>query len=132
MRAVVLAWIMLGIGILAGCGGAPDRPTAPVSGEVGYRGQPLDHGPVVFIHESGHGAAGQIGPDGKYTLEAHVGANAVLIECLDPNAATTVPGRPNMALPASLIPQRYGDHMKSALTFQVQSGDNRADFALEE
>lgn len=130
MRAVLVASMGLAIGILGGCGGAPERPKAPVSGQITYQGNPLDHGRVVFIHDSGHGASGDIGPDGRYTLEAIVGHNAVLVECKDPNATSTVPGRPGMPVQASLIPEHYGDHQKSGLTFEVQEGDNSADFAL--
>ena len=133
MRVMVMAWMVLATGILVGCGGDSDRPTAPVSGKVTYGGQPLDHGRVVFIHESGHGTASPIDPDGNYAMEAQVGANAVKIECNDPNAANTVPGRPDMIIPTSLIPGRYSDHMTSGLTFDVKPGGNaEVDFKLEE
>ena len=131
MRTLIICHIALASGILSGCHSSDARPTAPVSGRVTYRGQPLDHGRVAFIHESGHGAADNIRPDGQYSLEAIVGANKIAIECLDPDSKATVPGRPDLTLPVSLIPERYSNHMTSGLTFEVQDGDNSpADFTL--
>lgn len=120
--------------VLGGCGHDTQRPTAPVSGLVTYQGKPLDHGRVVFIHEpSGHGAAGEIAADGRYTLNAILGPNAVMIECpcLDPKATSSVAGRPNMLMPPSLIPARYADHMRSGLKCSVQDKNTTANFNLK-
>ena len=54
-----------------GCGGRPGRNVklAPVSGKVTYRDKPLDHGQIVFVHDSGEMAASEIAPDGTYQGE---------------------------------------------------------------
>jgi hypothetical protein len=114
-----------------GCGHDARRPTAPASGIVTYRGKPLDHGRVVFVHESGEGAASDIAADGRYTLNATVGRNAVMVQCPDPNPKSSAPERGIGMFPPSLIPERYGDHMRSGLTCDVRDGKNTADFDLK-
>lgn len=133
MRLVLPALCLTALLILigSGCGGKKEWPKAPVSGLVTFQGKPLDHGRIVFVHEQGHGGAGEIGPDGRYSLSGIIGQNRVTIECDDPNRTTTVPGRPNMSIPASLIPERYSDHMQSGLCVDVHAGDNTADFDLQ-
>ena len=131
MRFVYLACTVFVTGALIGCNDSSEPPTASVSGVVTFNGQTLDHGRVVLIHESGHGVAAPIGPDGKYTLEARVGANAVLIECPQPDADATVPGRPGMTMPVSMIPTRYTKHSTSGLTVDVSSEGTQRDSDLD-
>ena len=130
MRATTLISIVLAVAILGGCSGKKEWPKASVTGQVTYKGKPLDHGRVVFIHEQGHGGAGEIGADGRYTLQAILGPNRVMIECKDPHATTTDPGRPNMPIPANFIPDRYTNHVDSGLTAEVREGENTEDFDL--
>ena len=133
MRAIfpAISLIALSILIASGCGGKKEWPKAPVTGQVTFAGRPLDHGRVVFVHEQGHGGAGDIGPDGRYSLSGIIGQNRVTIECNDPNAKTTEPGRPTMQVSASLIPQHYNNHMQSGLSVDVHEGENTADFDLK-
>lgn len=106
------------------------KPTAPVSGVVTYQGRPLNHGRVVFIHECGQGAASQINSDGRYSLDAVLGKNVVMIECLD--TKDTGAASQDLLLPRgdSLIPSRYQDYITSGLTCNVQEGKNTTDFSL--
>jgi hypothetical protein len=122
----------IGIGLVlaigGGCGRA-QRPTAPVSGVITYQGKPLDHGRVVFIHESGEATAADIGADGRYTMKAVVGHNALIVECRD--LSGSLPRRGGGMFPASLIPERYGEHMRSGLSCDVKTENNIANFDLK-
>ena len=133
MRTVfsVICLITLAIAIASGCSGKKVWPKAPVTGRVTFQGRPLNHGRIVFVHEQGHGGASDIGPDGRYSLDGIIGNNRVAIECNDPNAKTTEPGRPTMAVPLSLIPLRYKNHMQSGFSAEVREGENTADFDLK-
>lgn len=67
--------------MLPGCSDrGPQLPRAPVSGVVRYEGAPLERGTVIFFHEStGNTATGRIGPDGRYSLDAFVGHNRIVV-----------------------------------------------------
>jgi hypothetical protein len=68
MKALQLLGCVL-FGASVGCadGALPDM--VPIHGSVSYRGQPLDHGTVIFLPTSGaRQASGEIGRDGMYEL----------------------------------------------------------------
>jgi len=119
-----------------GCGGRPGRNVklAPVAGKVTYRDKPLDHGQIVFVHDSGEMAASEIAPDGTYKLTAAVGINKVMVECTDaPNLSSIDPnvGRP-LRIPKSFIPEKYQDYQGSGLKVDVIDGTNNKDWALKD
>jgi hypothetical protein len=105
---------------------------APVSGKVTYRGKALDHGQIVFVHDSGELGASEIAADGTYELKAAVGANRVMVECTDaPNLSSIDPkvGRP-LRIPKSFIPEKYQDYQGSGLKMDVIDGPNEKDWTL--
>jgi hypothetical protein len=77
--------VALGLACSLACGCGPARdpnlpPTAPASGQVMYKGKPIDHG-AVTLHPVGEGnpAVGAIDENGKFTLSTYArGDGAVL------------------------------------------------------
>jgi hypothetical protein len=118
---------------LFGC--SRGHPTAPVSGTVTYKGQPVAFGQVTFIHTYGHTAFGPI-KDGRYSMRAPVGDCRVAISSLesdppqDPKQRKQI--RPGMVVPKSFIPEKYQRPDKSGLTFKVENKENIADFTLQD
>lgn len=126
MRAVTFGLLALLVLLPSGCG--KKNTTAPVSGLVAFKGKPLARGRVVFTRDSGHYGFGDIGADGRYTLEAPLGACRVAITCREEPPRNPPPG---MLILKSLIPERYENHMNSGLKFDVQKAANTADWRLE-
>src|SRR5205085_10019217 len=76
---IIVSLAVLGAVLLTGC--KAKFPTAPVSGLVTYKGKPLTHGNVVFLHETAPvSGGGTIGPDGRYKLDAPVGNCRIAIQ----------------------------------------------------
>lgn len=122
--------------------------TAPVSGRVTCKGQPVTTGRIVFYPAKGRAAMGTIGPDGKYTLTtfsvgdgAILGKQGVTIE----STRSVIPPGPKSyeeemrgaAPPAAivpvvqwLVPEKYSQQSTSPLTAEVQHGPNTIDFEL--
>ena len=131
-RFLVIAAAVVWCVQAAGCQRRAERPMAPVSGNVTYRGKPLPHGQIVMIHDSGQAGASAIRPDGSYEVKAQVGANRVMIICMDDPSFTQT--NPEIGLPLkefkSLIPTRYTDYVSSHLTINVVDGGNNLDWNL--
>lgn len=129
---------VLAIG-LTGCGTEPELPLVPVSGTVTYQGEPLSHGAVVFMPESGTTgpqAVGHIQADGTFQMQtagqsgAVVGKHRVAVHCRQqPKPAEQ---RSMGPAPKSLIPEKYSNPETSSLQIDVpKGGDNDADIALQ-
>jgi hypothetical protein len=139
-------------GLFAGCGGgssAPkDRPaTTKVSGKVIFKGQPLEGATVSLMSPTGGPAAmGLTDASGGYKLTtfekddgAVPGDYKVTIRKMDKAAASGVsmddPNyNPNAVEvpPRSLIPEKYGDQLKSGLTATIgKDAKSDLNFTLE-
>jgi len=128
---MLLMIALLGTLACAGCGGSDQPPTAPVTGSVTYKGQPLAQGTIAFYPASGRPAYGKIenGEIVEVTTftpndGAPVGPNNVAIQAVE--------GLDDMYKPAKwLIPERYGNPQQSGLTADIKdSGTNEVTFAL--
>lgn len=122
---------------VAGCGsGEPRRDFAEVSGKVSYQGSPLKMGTITFQPPSGAFTAGEIKPDGTYSLKAVVGPNTVMVVSRDPQPeGLGDPAKRNSATPPAEpkihVPLSFGE-MKSGLSFDVKPGSNaNVDFDLK-
>ena len=135
-RALPLLACMLGA---AGCDSGPE--TAPVSGTVTFRGQPLRFGTVMFQHESGgQPAIGAIQSDGSFQLTTpglgdgvRVGPQLVRITCFegnDPNNSQSL-GSGEPVLGRTLIPMKYSSFGGSGLTAEVKSGGEPQSFEFD-
>jgi hypothetical protein len=58
---------ILGLALIAGCGDSNPK-TAPVSGKVTYKGEPVPKVNVVYTPAKGRPAQGTTDAEGKYTL----------------------------------------------------------------
>jgi hypothetical protein len=114
-------------------------PTAQVTGQVTYRGKPLDHGVIQFLpmQAAGEGvrvANGIIDEQGYYHLGTYgekdgalLGDFQVVVECRveAPRGPMKQPGK-------AVIPERYAAPASSGLTAHVAAGDNTANFELKD
>jgi len=121
----------------AGCGSHGDKPV-PVRGKVYYHGAPLTTGFICFVPDptrGGHGpmARGSIGRDGSYSLRTGTETGAVP-GCYQVTilAHETLPPGDTLAVPRSLVPDKYSAPELSGLKPEVKAGqENIIDFPLE-
>ncbi len=116
--------------LLSGCSGG--NSTAPVSGEVTYKGQPLEQGTITLYPEKGRPVSGRI-EKGKI----------VDVTTITPNDGAA-PGNYDVAIesrektsdmyakPKSFIPARYGVAKQSGLKAEIKSGRNDLKFELKD
>lgn len=149
-----VVFLVLAVGWwLAGCGGAKQGqlPTAPVSGQVMYRGAPLTHGTIKFIPVQSSGEAvrvayGTLDAEGRYRLGTYaqsdgavLGNYHVTVEVREASAADEAAAKAAMergvtAPPRakSSIPRRYADPNTAGLSAHVVAGANTINFDLKE
>ena len=148
LRASVGILLLIGCAFVVGCSGVGSDnwteqrpPVVPVTGQVLYKGQPIEGATVSFTSDGGaQGATGKTDANGRFqltTFEINDGAvpgeHKVKISKVEvssnwsPDAAEDV--RPQVKQ-RSLLPDRYGDYKTSKLTASVsESGTN--DFTFE-
>jgi hypothetical protein len=148
MMRIVFGRLAICVGSLAvlltGCSGGGISGTAPVTGKVTYKGEPVEGAVVSFIGE-GEGArvaTAISGPGGTYELTtvankgALPGKYSVTVtkteiaagaeQSMEEAAKSLAP------LPASkeLLPAKYSNPAQSPLKFEVKSGTNTIDLPL--
>jgi hypothetical protein len=110
-----------------------EHSTAPVSGTVTYKNQPVYSGTITFIDVQGHAGWGDI-HDGQYALRAPLGECRVAISSRETEPAEDPKhrkqARPGMLLGKSSIPEKYENPERSHLTFKVEDRENTANFKL--
>lgn len=120
--------------------------TATVTGKVTYKGQPLPLGRVSFWPPQGRPAAGEIKPDGTYTLTSFrqddgaipgihrvsITARRAIAAGAGPSSSSvaTTPGWGDNPAVEWLIPKHYEQAETSNLTAEVRPGKNTIDFDL--
>lgn len=149
LRASAGILLLLSCALTVGCSGvasdawSQQRPkVVPVTGQVLYKGQPIEGATVAFTSNEGtQGATGKTDADGRFQLTtfelndgAVLGEHKVKISKVEassswsPDAAEDV--RPQVQQ-RSLLPARYGDYNTSKLTASVsESGSNEFTFEL--
>jgi len=113
---VVVTLISLLFPLVAGCGdGRPRR--VPVSGQVLIDGKPLTRGFIRLVPEGARPAAGQIGPDGRFTLKtfepgdgAVTGRHEVSVTAVESLSDT---------VQRWYTPKKYADPSTSGLTVTI-------------
>lgn len=103
--------------------------SAPVRGTISYRGKPLEHGVIVFLHSSGQAVGAEIQSDGTYSIDAFLGENRISVVSRNPDVSNPG-GRPAMLPGEDLIPGIYGDFETSGLMSKVVAGENVKDIGL--
>lgn len=125
----VALWLILVLNCcwIAGCSGAHELETAPVTGTVTLDGKAIDKGTIVFAASRGRAAAGEIRGDGTFTLSTYgvddgaiVGENkvAVFIATSNENEDENAPAI------KSPIPERYASPSTSGLSIEVKAGES--------
>lgn len=153
MGVKTLCTLLVGAGLvvtLGGCGGDPNRPKlGKVSGKVTYNGAPVSSGEVVFTPvsgkggETGQGARGSIGSDGRYEMTtfdtgdgAIYGQHVVTVVVREKGAENL--GKPkadgtfDYKLPKAVTPSKYASAEKSHLRCTVDSGSKTFDIDLKD
>jgi hypothetical protein len=125
--------------VITSCSRGPG-PVAAVAGRVTYNGRSLPSGVIVFVPDTTKGeagplAAGQILPDGTYSLKTgdNSGASAGWYRVTVTSLAPAVPqaGR-SFNFPQSYIPDKYSDPNLSLLVCEVKANQsNTIDFNLK-
>ena len=117
----VVACISVITSITGGCGdGRPER--APISGQVLIDGKPLTCGTICIIPENARMAAGDIGPDGRFTMR-----------CFDENDGAVLGTHPvtvtafeqiDNATRKWFAPKKYSDAKTSGKTVTVDGAND--------
>jgi len=156
----LVAVLVLGTSVLAGCGGGADRPAmVPVSGTVNYNGSPVEGATVTFASEtSPRSSTGETDSSGKFrltTFDTNDGAPAgeyiVTITKFEAEATmdTSAGGSPEkmkemmdkqrsmmsgaaaVPVPKAKLPTKYADGKTSGEKRKVVAGDaNDFNFTL--
>src|SRR5262249_35661612 len=132
LRVIVLFLLVAG---LCGCGAAKRRP---ITGQVTFRGQPLDHGRIQFFTTTPPlmPAGGALIANGKYELPGDLGLDPgvyrIELDSMEPDP--TYKPRPGemLSVPPSRnrLPEHFG--AKSTITVEVTAGGpNKFDFNIE-
>ena len=117
--------------LLTGCGG--DTNIAPFTGEVRYKGKPLEFGSVMLQPvEGGQPSNAIIQSDGTFVMSirevgegATIGQNRVRVTCFPAqNTNKTANASQELALGKSLIPTKYNSFGSSGLTIEVKPENN--------
>lgn len=129
---------MLLCGITIGCGEAEEETaeTAPVTGIVTYKGEPVESAVVTFIPQ---GQGSNRGTDkteanGRFSLTtfhardgAIPGVHAVTVQLMPEGG---LPGQEVESTGATPIPKVYEDPKKTPLSLEVKAGETN-DFTIE-
>ena len=108
---------------------------APISGTVTHNGKPLTHGKVILVPQKGTKGpmgAGDIGPDGTYTIKtaqkvgAIVGNHKVTVMC---RRKPTEAEKAALKITPLLIPKQYASADTTPLELTVPEGGK--DFNIE-
>ena len=123
------AFALLLTALVLGCGPS----TGGVSGTVTVNGQPAKAGIISFVPADANGApvTGEIS-DGKYSLQAVVGAKRVQISVpvvIGQRPEYNGPGAPLVEITEESVPAKYNS--ETELTFDLKPGVNQKDWAVE-
>ena len=139
MKTSIHASRLLLVALLVATGCDPGPPTGSVTGQVTFRGTPLNEGTISFSSTDGSQvvASGTIQPDGNYSLLFGTKTGIPLGEysvCVHPPAVPFDPGNPGPPQPPKEfpnIPHQYRTPASSPLTGVVAEGEQELSFDLD-
>jgi hypothetical protein len=126
----------------SGCGGAPAKDenlakTAPVTGVIMYKGNPLKDAVVTF-NPTGEGnpGVGRTEENGRFILTTYkerdgaaVGTHIVTVQVMPVGG---LPGQEVASTGGSDIPAKYADTKTSPLSVEVKEGSNNLELKIED
>ena len=127
------------LGLLAGCSGSDQFPTAKVSGKITYQNKPVPNGTVMFVPEGDKpSATGELKPDGTYELTTYeegdgavLGPHTVMITAVE-DMSNKLPEQ-RSGTPQALVPVKYTNNSTSGLTAEVKDVEvNTINFELKD
>lgn len=133
-----LGWLVMALLIpVAGCSGSSRPDTAPVTGLVTYKGEPVAEAQVSFIPAQGRPASGATGADGRFELSTFEAGDGALLgdHTVTVMKMAPAPGEEDdmYAEQLSLIPEKYANLQTSPLKATVTAtGPNEFEFDLTE
>ncbi|UUO06854.1 hypothetical protein M4951_00735 [Blastopirellula sp. J2-11] len=137
LRFFTIWIVVISAGLLGGCGGEKERPSAVIQGVVTLGGQPLGQGSVHFTSpQTGESAYANIGPEGNYSVEFpfvdlgqayQVSIGKTVVEETDAHALAVNPPPPMSVK----IPPKYSERTTSGLSVTIEhEGETQYDIAL--
>ncbi len=134
---MAIRWLLLiGLGLIAGCGHGPEFQRAIVSGRVSYQGRPVADGTIRFVPVKGTKGPAAIAriEDGDYTVTLHegvpVGTHRVEIEAFRPVAPPAVPHPRDRQAKQQYLPRQYNRESTLEVTIDGE-GKQTYDFDLK-
>ncbi|QDS96681.1 hypothetical protein FF011L_54930 [Roseimaritima multifibrata] len=119
--------LMLGVAAILGCGSSGPT-TYPVTGNVTYKGEPIETGSVVFDPVGGAGISGMGGiQNGKLTAEVPAGEMILRFSSMK---STDKKDEYGELITESLIPDKYNANSEIRKTISAD-GPNELDIKLE-
>ena len=128
---------------LLGCSGNDgERPTAPVTVTVKYKGKAVEGATIQFVTmDEPQPAVGKTDASGSCSLSAIIGGNVVTISKVDIDKTNVKPIKPEDAdligvspIPTlkNLLPQKYAAPGSSGLKEEVKKGKNTFNYELKD
>jgi hypothetical protein len=138
-----VACVTFGLAVFAtGCGSKPAgneklATTAPVTGVVTYKGNPIKDAEVVFTPQGeGNPATGRTEENGRFVLTTYqerdgaaIGFHVVTVKVMPVGG---LPGQEIESTGATDVPAKYSSTKTSPLTVEVKEGPNNLELKLED
>jgi hypothetical protein len=132
MRMGTAVGILLGLVVLAGCGGGGG--VAKVSGKVTVGGQPVTGAMINFISATGVASGAPLKATGEYEISIGLkpGDYKVFVVPASSPDQAPMPGKKPVTTPESNVPLKYRSDATSGLTATLKAGRNaNVNFALD-
>ncbi len=114
--------------VLSGCGSSDSYPpSAKVSGQVTFQGQPVAEGVVNFVSpKTGNASSGVLDAEGKYVIAEGIPPGDYHVSVTPPRVTRPpMPGEPAPeAKPYTNIPEKVRTETTSGLRTEVKPGAN--------
>jgi hypothetical protein len=123
-----IVFVVCGAVFLSGCGSSDGYPpSAKVSGQITFQGQPVAEGVVNFVSpKTGNASSGVLNAEGKYVIAEGIPPGDYHVSVTPPRVMRPpMPGEPAPeAKPYANIPEKVRTETTSGLRTEVKAGAN--------